>query len=358
LLLLWPDRQVVKRQWRRVITTALIGVALFLPWFLWAFVFTARSMDNIAWLEKRWEVQTPLLAVLASLETLGQGDWTVLGKPTLLHPWLSEQRLWTARSLGALVLLVLGTCVGVPWGDARVGVAWLGRRKAWLMAMCTFPIVTLWAVSYFKPLYVVGRYDMVAFPAYALLFGLAFSKIHRTGKRGPVAAALLGLALFVPIGTRLLVHYFSPTERPAEVIATILDESVANDAVTVFSGWRHLTAVYYLHRLGYRWEDGRCVNFPRGRHFWCRFFPPVYEQAYFALWGVSGQTSRTPEPTRDYVEQYLTVLFLQAGDLWVVLEGKRGLSENDVHLLGALGRWGYHQVPESGASGVLRFRRS
>jgi len=364
LLLLWPKQEIATRHWLAYAGAALLSGLLFLPWLLWAFVLTPHSLVAVAWLQNFWERMSLLLVIPKSLEAIGLGGQA---KPVSLLAMKQFARLEfpsSIRVLGLGLLLLLGTWVALPWGDSRLGVPWLEKRKAWLGMLLFLPLVALLLVSFYKPVYMIGRYDMVAFPAYALLIGLALAKVQQIKTAGPVLASIVALALLIPIGTKLVLYYQAPSDGSAQATAGILHASVDNGDVVVLTGAGGLTPLYYLYRLGYRWEEKQCRNELADRNFSCRFFPRDYELPYFT---VGADPSRGLKPIgaiQEDVQDYLRPLRSRTGGIWVVLgsyiyvEGQLIGSKNDLYLLKELSRSGLRFVPKEIVPTIFQFVRS
>ena len=136
-----------------------------------------------------------------------------------------------------------------------------------------FPLLALWLISFHKPLYVAGRYDMVAFPAVPLLLGLAIAKLQKGTRAGRIVAPFLASVLLIPIGLKLWLYYQAPSPRWDQPIAVAIDTLVGEGDIVLFSGTRRLGVIYYLNRRGYRWEDGSCEKESGKRVISCAMFP-------------------------------------------------------------------------------------
>jgi 4-amino-4-deoxy-L-arabinose transferase-like glycosyltransferase len=363
LVLFWPERRGAAERWLRYAAAWLLSGLLFLPWPLWSFVLRPHSFESIAWIQKEWERMDSRFLVPRSLEVLGLGGQkNLFGQKQFAHLEFPSSLL----VLGVVFLLLLGIWAVLPWGDGRLGIPWLGRRKVWLGMLLFFPLVALWLVSFYKPLYMVGRYDMVAFPAYALLLGLALAKVQRIRKVGPLLAAVVALGLLIPIGAKLALYYKAPSRSSYRAAARVLHASVDNGDVVVLTNWHGISVIYYLHQLGYRCQDRQCENTAVGRSFSCRFFPRYIDQFYFA--GPAHSASRYvdagEEAIREDVEEYLTPLRTRAGGLWVVLgsvryyEGRRLVPNDVARLIVEFRNRGLTYVPETGDPRIFQFRRS
>src|SRR5262249_44809835 len=148
-----------------------------LPWILWRFVFQSYSFSGEDFIRQVWLGIPPIMAIPKSLEVLTLGpDAAVASLPKVYDVLRFPPPL---RLAGLTLLGLLAVWVAIPWADGNMRVPWLGRRKVWLWSWLALPLAALWVISFYRPLYIVGRYDMIAFPAIALVVGLALTKLQR-----------------------------------------------------------------------------------------------------------------------------------------------------------------------------------
>lgn len=362
LLLLWPEREQAKQKTVRYVLAMSLSGLLILPWFLWSVVFTSHPLVGTDFIQSLWNNTPPLLAIPRSLELFGLGSQagivaTINAKrfgalmfPAWLHFW------------GIAVLLLLGIWVAVSRGEEELSIPWLGRRKTWLWTVLFFPLVCLWLISFFiKPFYAVGRYEIVAFPAYSLLLGLSLAKVKSLKKVGKPLAFLVFLILFIPIGSKLYLYYRAPSSTWASSTAKAIHTMVRNGDVVVFTG-EALPVFYYLSRLGYEWRDGECVNGSAARRFSCRMFPREGEQNPSPY--NPTRVLNSMEAVRDDLKEFLRLLHPETNDLWIVFtdsslsEHRLKLPKPDSFLAKELLRLGRKPVPMlvEVAPGVFTFQ--
>jgi len=263
-----------RRMTRFAVAAAVAAVPCGL-WLTWSFFGVPHPQQSHAWIQRIWENLPPALAVPRSLEVL------LLGSQLNLLPGFFKQftlltyPAWL-RALGLALLLVLGATALLPWGDRRLGIAQLGRRRAWLCALTLLPLAALFAISLLRPYYVVGRYDVVAFPGFVLLLGLGMAKLQRLPRFGPLLALLVGAALFGVLAAKLTRYYDAAgqTAGPsARATARALQAGLRDGDVVFFTPGRGMSVSYYLGRLGYRREGWSCENAATGRRFVCANVP-------------------------------------------------------------------------------------
>ncbi|HVN83382.1 MAG TPA: glycosyltransferase family 39 protein [Candidatus Binatia bacterium] len=351
--LLWVSGE--RSYWRRYLAAALASALGFLPWVVWGFGVTARSGAAQDWIRPIWENIPPSMAIPRTLELFAIGGQAGLG-PIFLKQFTTLEFPPALRVLGLTVLAILAFWVCAPWGDRAVGIKRLGERKAWLAITLALPLAVLWVVSFFlRPLYLPGRYDLVAFPAFPLIVGLALAKTQRAVPAGSIVAAVIALLLSVPIGSKLLRYYQAvPQFNYADATARVLDAEVANGDVVVFTGLRGLPTVYYLSRLGYQWDD-RAHRVDRSeRSFSCRLYPLESER----MPGVvdARRILAAPDAVRTDVQAYLSTLSSPGGSVWVVMTSTH--AEEGSRLLQELSRQGWAPLSVYRLLGIYRFTRT
>ena len=366
LVLVFVERSRINHYLRRMTTVVLACGGLYLPWVWWAWVMTPHSSAELNWIQPWWQTGPPALMIPKSLEILGLGGHSELptGGLVKIFPYVSFPP-W-ARTLGLVTFVVLGMWVAVPWMDDRLEVPCIRKLKVWLWAMLFVPLVVLWIVSLYRPVYVLGRYDLLAFPAFTLLVGLGMAKAQIAAKGRPVLFLCLLLAMALPIAAKLSQYYEQSTKAgPISQSATaqFLASRTKPGDVVVFTGLRGTTVLYYLKRLGFSWSAGECVN-PDGRHFGCRMFPLEIERAPGTY--DTDRVSESPQAIRDDLQVFLSALSQPDGVMWLVFgqgsspDGRPVLPEPDLSFMAELVSRGfqYDGVQVEGAPGIFRATRA
>lgn len=359
LVWMWPERDRRRAHWVGYGAAAGACLLLFLPWALWCFVMTRHEFAL-------WPHPAPTLspppwvAVARTLEVFGLGSQAGLQPrfakifPELVFP----QPL---RLIALATLLGLGLWASVSWGDRALGIHWLARRKAWLWLLLFVPLGAIRLVFVFKPIDAAVRYEMAAFPAYALLTGLAIAKTQAVRTIGRFLAPGVALALFIPIAVKLALYYevLPPTSDPklsARTTAYALTKFVDPGDVVVFTGVRALPVLYYLERVGYRWEDGQCRHERLAHRFACRSYPAETELYLGA--------ERTPAPPHSVVQEFIGQLRGPDNVVWVAFNSgvtfpdRFGVADEDEPLVNELRAAGFTPVwvPMPGAPLMFQFR--
>ena len=330
-----------------------------IPWVLWSFFLTPHSLAGADWISDLWRKIPPVLAIPKSLEVFGLGSQARF-LPLVLKQFTMHFPL-PLRLLGLAAMIGLGVVAAAPWGDTSIGLPWMARRKAALWILLLGPLLAMWTISLLvTPVYIAGRYDLVSFPAFPLLAGLALAKISRL-ERGTLLAPLAAAALLVPVGVKLVQYYEVPPKDNFRLTARILDATVHNGDAVVFTDLRGLPVIYQLGRLGYRWEDEHCTNPASGRRFTCRMYPRETESAP-AVFDPS-RVLAAPETVRIDVDDLLLGLPSERGTVHVVLgkfataPGRLAVQRVDNLLLRELERRGFRVVDTDPVQGIMRYRR-
>lgn len=164
----------------------------------------------------------------------------------------STAQVWVARLFfGALLFLALRTTVSVL-SHRRED---LDTRDALLLSYFMVPLVVGWIASLFIPLYVAGRYDVIAFPAFALLAGHGFALIRSRMLQGIAVALLIGLA-----ASAGRPYYDAKPRRDDLDTAHYLAKNTGPNDLIVFAGPRRSTVEYSLRRIG---GEFSLVSFPQ-----------------------------------------------------------------------------------------------
>jgi 4-amino-4-deoxy-L-arabinose transferase-like glycosyltransferase len=257
-------------QRRALVATLSATAAAALVYAPWIPVLVQQSRSGVgAWIPSIWKATPPSAALWRSFEVMGvSGAFPVYLKGELIQGAIPSPDLWsTLRILGALigVGLVAGGFLTTRHGDRRERAA--GIRLALLFAL---PLLLPWAASFaITPIYLVGRYETVAFVAYAILAGRGFGALVSRGTAGPAVATGVALVWLAGAGLCLTAYYRASTlpslfdeQRTAEWLR---GQAGPRDAV-ILPGYTCGVAEYYLARWGSAAERS-C--FPRevNRHY-------------------------------------------------------------------------------------------
>ncbi len=346
LLILFYNADHMRRM--HCLATAASGFLVFCPWLIWSFVLANRSNVGTSWIQDIWDRTPKLLAVPLSLEIFGLGSEAGL-VPMWMHQYADLIFPSVFRLTGILLLIGLAVLVALSKGDKAFGIANVGMRKAWLAVLLLAPLLMLWLVSWIKPIYAIGRYDFLAYPAFPLLVGFALGKVHHS--KGWVAAVLIAALLMIPIGAKLYFYYNVPDLVKPRVTAQFLDSEVRDGDVVVFTGLRALPVLYYLSRIHYVWSDGFCTKRRGGRKFYCRMYPRAAEATPAA--DVMSLFQDSSEMAGAELADYQSRLEPGQGRLWVVFSGTLPVPAAEILLYQQLMKSGFTQLTDQEANDLF-----
>lgn len=274
-------RRGVVRQW---LVTHLALTAFLVPTAWWLIVPLSRGGPT-PWLTETWLGYPPLLAIPRSLWGLlpSGGNPDYLGTAAVAAEvagrlYGGSARLaatWGAAfitcGLAALGLVAgrrqSNTKLGGPGGQDDWGADQalsLGPVAVFMVASVMLFLVSAWVYSaVVRPAYVVGRYDMAAWPAAVIAVALLIegaarrlgtdSRTHALG-RVLFTAALAGCSSITLLAARAVPASHDTAERARRVAKT-----VANDDLVVSLGMYRWFMTYEWHRLGFA---PQVVSFP------------------------------------------------------------------------------------------------
>lgn len=351
--------QPARQLWTRYVTAMAAACLLFSPWLVASVLGASHQLDDasLPWLAMNWIQIPPPLAIPKSLEILGLGGHAGLVLALVKQFRLIEYPRW-AELLGLGLVLALLLWSAVPWGDNGLGVPHLRKRKVWLWTTLLLPLGALWLGSYLiRPMYIVGRYDLVVFPAFTLLIGLALAKLQSLPRKGLCLAFGVAFVFSIPLMTKLYLYYRVPESFAVRQTVEFLGQAVRNNDALVFTGARGQLLLYYLSRLGYRWDSGMCRNHDAGRLFQCRFIPRENERTLLVY------DRPAPSSLLDELGA-ITAGLPPSGTLWLAFQrlgttsDGRALLDPDVSFIDDVSRLGLSVVPELSREGIYAFRRS
>lgn len=221
-----------RRAARNALLALLAAGALALPLTPW--MIDQARLPATGHVERIWRAIPPALAIPRSLE---------LFAPGALYPPYPNFRMapppWRPAPyllLAALLIPGLVACRGAGEIERRVARAGL--------AFLIVPLGLLWGISLARPVYLLGRYDLLAFPGFAILAGVGLARL-RPAPRLSIAAAASVLA----------VISLAPAYRPAPAeqsatrgVATVLLPALRVGDVLLFTGFG-MPAVRYAALL-------------------------------------------------------------------------------------------------------------
>jgi hypothetical protein len=209
------------RRWP-AIYVATMTAALYTHYWC-AFVFLAA---NLYWLlfvrpfdDRRWHVWVaaqivvaimllPWLAILPGQLSAGHGDW--IRRPPFDAPLKTLFRFTTGWDflLRSRIVRAVEIVLSVPYlvvlasGSLRAadGDEVLANSRRDLVFFFAVPILASYLFSLLlKPMYVIGRFEVIVFPMFALLVGRGFVRVGRTAQGAVVSALAITSVLYVTL---------------------------------------------------------------------------------------------------------------------------------------------------------------
>jgi mannosyltransferase len=237
----------------RAVALSLAGVLLLD--LLWLPVVLAQSGTAVGvWIARDFSPGAPLQSFL--LFAAGYNYPPYLQALSGALPTAPAAVAWLVMALSGGIWLALraGRGPGRPQDRDEADLC----ATSWsLLAFLLVPM----AIPYFlslllHPIYLAGRYETVAYPAFALLLGAGAQAAwtHRGRTRGIARASLAALLIaYVGLALVTLSHeYGRPPERTEENVARRLSQWLAPGDVVITTGLGRAPLEYYLGRLGQR----------------------------------------------------------------------------------------------------------
>ncbi|MHC4698180.1 MAG: glycosyltransferase family 39 protein [Planctomycetota bacterium] len=264
------DRRRAFGRW--LVTNVVVGV-LFIPYFL-AAVWPAARGGGSGWVSGDWEPLTAIPRTLWAFLPAGGYPAHLRGLSILSADTVSLGPEWltaATRTIPAVLMLPIALflmrrrlLLRGDAGDNNRSAKRTRHGHVFAACMTLLPLILGWGYSVLvQPNYLVGRYDLVAWPACMVWLALLISSIGRkngVGKRSSwpalaICVPLLACSL-VPIA-RMAALKAEPTvaNRRAQRLAELAEPG---DLAITFSYDRDYL-LYYLHRAGF---TGRIVGFP------------------------------------------------------------------------------------------------
>lgn len=316
-------RQAGTLDWRRY-GMAMVAVVLSLSiWVALSMMYGIHVEGAHQWIEDVWRQTPPTLALAKSLVVLGIGserDFVPIFLKQFSVIVLPQRIRWT----GIASLAFLAAIFAAQWRDKALQIS--GPQKFALAALLLVPLLALYVLSLWRPFYVVGRYDVIAFPAYALMIGVGLAKLESIPRWGRLTSAVAVLPLAIVIATTLWLYYRSPSVHfgpSARATADMLQREASPDDFILFTGARHAAVLYYLERDGFSCRLGICAHQGTKRAFQYGVVPNDAGDVVFDLDRMD-RTRYFADDIRIDIRRYAST----ARSLWLVIGTRMGERES------------------------------
>jgi 4-amino-4-deoxy-L-arabinose transferase-like glycosyltransferase len=279
VILVADDRRRALRQW--LVTHALLAVSLIpLVWFV---ILPHAEGGPKVWLREVWQDYPGVLAVPKSLwamlpsggypDYLGTLHVAAEAAGDLISPVAGHLALWAPAVLVCVLLFASGV-VGAgrdgrsdqPAGrgrDREAGVRLAGETLFLLCVSLLFLLVALLYSWLAGPAYVVGRYDLIAFPGLTIGVAMLIEMVTRRCRTGDwkrllilwgTTLALSGCGLMTIFAARSVPLGHEQVERSRRIVSRVNED----DLVVSLGLYRWFMA-YEWHRIGF---SPRIISFP------------------------------------------------------------------------------------------------
>ncbi len=214
-------------RWRRWLLTNVVVAAVFAPWFV-AVVVPVSGRGNADWVAAYFRGYPPAAAIPRTLGAMAPAGFY---PPYMGYLYRVSQGAVPASVLGVACLIAAAIAFCLPGKRRSALLPWAGR--AFHVGCAIAPLALAWGYSVVRaPVYVVARYDQVAWPAVMLILSVGVVELGgriREGAAGvwiTAACALLagcGISALVPFGAGTavgyrqdLVRYMAANYRPGD----------------------------------------------------------------------------------------------------------------------------------------------
>jgi uncharacterized membrane protein len=279
------------------------SLAVFIPWLFFSIFSQQATSSELHWIADYFAGKSVWQLPVRSIVTFLAGPQFHYHEANLFMKRYAYADIPTAIKLFNAFLSFLFLTLYVL-ALARVKRLPAGLKTNFLefSAFTFLPLFALIAASLLiTPVYVVGRYDLIAYPAF-LVLAACLARILLSGKPSVPGRLLRGgmaLLFLLFIGAqayKIAAYREAPPYRSMKGDVTALTEEIRDGDGLLVATPRAILVWYYLEEAGYNRRGDRC--FGHGISFTCRLFPrrferaPASQQRYFDLY-------RTEHPSFD-----------------------------------------------------------
>lgn len=223
-------RRAFASAWAATMAVGILALPL-VPWAL-----AQSRLPATEWIGEAYRAIPPPRAILRSLEIF---------VPGALYPLYAQFHfrapLWSPLPFLLLAIVLLP--------GAEVAIRGRGTERTLARAGLAFllvPLGLMQLVSLFRPVYLLGRYDLVAFPGFAVLAGIGIGRLPRP------LAVLAGIGAVTLAAVSLAPEYAAPpgqTSLPRTVAERLVPALGPRDSL-LFTGFSHTEVRYALRLAG------------------------------------------------------------------------------------------------------------
>ncbi|MFC1680168.1 glycosyltransferase family 39 protein [Pseudomonadota bacterium] len=184
-------------------------------------------------------------------------------------------------------------------------------------AQFALPLVALFAISYaIRPVYVVGRYDVIAYPAFLIFLAHIIRVITsdkvKNNKLDVYLACTFVVATLVAQGA-VATRYFSDwPKKDHQATSDDISSLMTNGSSLVFVGRSSAVNLYYFLLSGYSKAENHCIH-NTGTVINCFIFPEEFDKAP----GSTARYDRMISQSFDSYEIEYILTELQGNNFWL-----------------------------------------
>lgn len=356
----------VRRIPRGYFLAVIAATVIYIPWLYFSIFSSHTTSKELGWIAEYFADKTAWQLPLRSVTTYLVGPQFHNNEINLFMKRYSHVDIPAALHLFNLFFTFLFLSL---YALILVRYKRLPRESGLLLlessAFVILPLLGLLIASLLlTPVYVVGRYDMIAYPAFLVLAGCMMHILlhwRQSGAAVPYRAAmavLFFLFIFAQAYKVMAYKHTAPFGSLKPHVDAMLDRVHDGDGLLIATP--NATLIwYYMHAAGYNRHGDQCMG--HGKRFTCRLFPKRFEQApasqdrYLGLY----HTNR-PSFNIDY---FLNELSARSGVVLVLehveLKGKNiELDPVGLKLVTELVKAGYRNNGMSPVDNVLTFSKN
>lgn len=280
---------------RRVPVAYFIAVGgallLFLPWLAFSVFSSHSTSSELQWIAGYFSDKSTWQLPVRSITTFLAGPQFHYHETNLFLKRYINARPPEALHLFNLFLAFLFLVVYVLLlPRVKRAPAALRRQFTEFSLFVILPLLALLGISLLiTPVYVVGRYDLIAFPAFLLLAGGMGQILLQRGSRAATAVlAVLFLAWIGMQAYRIALYREAPPYRELKAAVGATATRIHDGDGLLVATPRAILVWYYLELAGYDRHGDHCRG--KDKAFTCRLFPrdleqaPASQQRYLALY--------------------------------------------------------------------------
>jgi 4-amino-4-deoxy-L-arabinose transferase-like glycosyltransferase len=304
----WAAAAVLRADRARALALAATHGTLAVCYAPWAPVLLAQTQGGAhEWIRAYWDEAKPVLLVFRSFESMFVGG--------RLPEYLSMPAVSSAVRAGGIALLALAALALArpePSSPKKAQGAPPPRSLLALGVFLSVPLLFLLAYSFAKaPLYLVGRYDLPAEPAFAVLAGIGLERLaRRLGRRGGLAVGAAILLLSFASLRELVLHpRIAPAPGAKAARGELLASAARDGDVVVCTGFTTAETWYQLVL--------------RGRSVEVATYPPALRE-HIGWYSPDRELARGEEALRGEARAVLARASRGAPHVWLVVHASPG----------------------------------